>query len=406
MNASPPAGDPRPGPRPVITIRPKHSRRVRAGHPWLYSNEIEMTPETRALAPGTVVAVADSGGERLGAATFNPGYLIAARMLSRDAGAAIDAGWLAGRLERARALRDRLLDAPCYRLVHGEADGLPGLVVDRYGGICVAQLNSAGMERLGDALGEALFAALPIGGAVIRRDGSGRRFEGLETGPPVSLGETETPVRIVENGCGFLADPLEGQKTGWFFDHRENRARAAALSAGCSVLDLYCYLGGFGIQAAAAGAASALGIDRSAPALDLARRTAAENGLAERCRFLRGDVFEALEEFAAEGRTFDVVIADPPAFVKVRKDLKPGLRGYRKLVRLAAAATAPRGILCVASCSFHVDALMLGEQIRRGLADAGRSGRILHLGGAGPDHPVHPHLAESAYLKCFFLQLD
>ncbi len=379
---------------------------MRTGHPWIYSNELEASPETQALAPGAVVTVVDSGGERIGTATFNPGHLIAARMLTRDADTVIDAAWLAGRLQRACALRDRMLDAPYYRLVHGEADGLPGLVVDRYGKVCVAQLNSAGMEQLDGVLGEALFGTLPIEGVVVRRDGSGRRFEGLDSAPPISLGKTETPIRVVENGCGFLVDPLEGQKTGWFFDHRENRARAATLAAGCSVLDLYCYLGGFGMQAAASGAASVLGVDRSAPALDLARRTAAENGLADRCRFLRGEVFEALGEFAAEGRTFDVVIADPPAFVKVRKDLKPGLRGYRKLVRLAAAATAPGGILCVASCSFHVDAPMLGEQIRRGLADARRSARILHLGGAGPDHPVHPHLAESAYLKCFFLQLD
>ena len=222
--------------------------------------------------------------------------------------------------------------------------------------------------------------------------------------PPEIFGDVPAAAEIVENGVAFLADPAGGQKTGWFFDHRENRARAARLAGNLRMLDLYCYLGGFGLQAAAAGASGVLCIDRSAPALDLAARAAETAGLADRCRFEKTEAFSALASLA--GERFDVVAADPPAFVKARKDLKPGARGYRKLARLAASVVAPDGVLCIASCSHHVDAALFGEQVRRGLRDAGRAGRILHAGGAGPDHPIHPHLPESAYLKCLFVQLD
>jgi len=180
----------------------------------------------------------------------------------------------------------------------------------------------------------------------------------------------------------------------------------ARYAKGGSVLDLYCYLGGFALQAAAAGATSVTAIDRSEPALDLAAQSAAFNGLAARCEFRRAKAFDEMERLAGEGRIFDIVVADPPAFVKSRKDLKAGARGYRKMVRLAAPLVAQGGLLFAASCSHHVDAALFAEQVRRGLSDAGREGRILHSGGAGPDHPVHPHLPESAYLKYQLLQLD
>ena len=390
--------------RPVVRILPGRGRRVRGGHPWAYSNEIEMTSEAKALSPGSVVTLGDAGGGVIGTALFNPRPLISARLLTPAVGEAIDAAWVAARLERARALRDRLYDRPFYRLIHAEADGLPGLIVDRYGDLCVAQLNTAGMDRLAGEIVDALRSVLAPAGIVLRRDGGGRTLEGIETAPAEILGNVPSAAEIVENGVAFLADPAGGQKTGWFFDHRENRARAARLTGNLRMLDLYCYLGGFGLQAAAAGASDVLCIDRSAPALDLAARAAGAAGLADRCRFEKAEAFSALARLA--GERFDVVAADPPAFVKTRKDLKPGARGYRKLARLAASVVAPDGILCIASCSYHVDAALFGEQIRRGLRDAGRTARILHAGGAGPDHPVHPHLPESAYLKCLFLQLD
>ena len=394
------------GARPTIPILAGRHKRVYGGHPWVYSNEIEMTAALKALAPGTIVSLTDAHDRPIGTAMFNPRPLISARVLDRDANAVIDTDWLADRISAAMALRDRLFDAPFYRLVHAEADGLPGLVIDRYDDIFVAQLNTAGMSLLADSLVEALQRAASPAGIVLQRDGAARRMEGLEDAPADIVGDLPTPARVEENGTAFLADLSAGQKTGWFFDHRENRARVAALSRGKRVLDVYCYLGGFGIHAAAAGASDVLCIDRSAPALDIASQAAGAAGLADKCRFEKSDAFAALERLAKDGESFGVVVADPPAFVKSKKDLKPGARGYRKLARLAAALVEPAGILCIASCSHHVDSALFSEQVRLGLRDAGRSGRILHSGGAGPDHPVHPYLPESGYLKCLFLQLD
>lgn len=394
------------GGRPVIQVSPGRQKRVRAGHPWVFSNEIEMTADAKALPRGAVVDLIDAAGSAIGTAMFNPNTLIGARLLDTAAGAVIDASWLAARVGRALALRDRLYDRPFYRLVHAEADGLPGLIVDRYGDVCVVQINTAGMERLAAEIVEALGRVLSPTGIVIQREGVARRQEGLPDAETETIGDVPSPAPLTENGVDFLADLSEGQKTGWFFDHRENRARVAALSAGQRVADVYSYLGGFGLQAAAAGASEVLCIDRSQPALDLAAAAAMKAGLADICRFEKSEAFAALEKLSDDKEKFGVVVIDPPAFVKSKKDLKPGARGYRKLTRLAARIVGPGGILCAASCSHHMDLALYGEQVRRGIHDAGRTARILHTGGAGPDHPVHPHLPESAYLKCILMELD
>lgn len=391
--------------RPVIRVSAGRQKRVRAGHPWVFSNEIEMTPAAKALARGTIVDLVDAGDGAIGTAMFNPNTLISARLLD-TAGTEIDTAWLAAKIGRAAALRDRLFGSPYYRLVHAEADGLPGLIVDRYGDICVVQINTAGMERLAGDIAAALQNVLSPTGIVIQRDGAARRLEGLEDRETEIIGDVPTPAAVTENGVDFLADLSQGQKTGWFYDHRENRARVAALSAGQRVADIYSYLGGFGLQAAGGGATEVLCIDRSQPALDLAAETAARSGVADICRFEKSEAFAALEKLSENREKFGVVVIDPPAFVKSKKDLKPGARGYRKLTRLAAKIVAPGGILCAASCSHHMELALYAEQVRRGVHDAGRTARILHTGGAGPDHPVHPHLPESAYLKCLLIQLD
>ena len=394
------------GDRPVVRLATGHHKRVRAGHPWAYSNEIAMTPETKALPPGSIVRLHDSADGPLGAAMFNPRPLISARLLTPDPDAAIDREFLSGRLAGALALRERLFDAPYYRLAWSEADGLPGLVLDRYGDAAVAQLNTAGMDRLAEPLTEALFDAVGLRTIVFRNDAAARRLEGLASGTSCAGAPVEGPVEIVENGVRFLADLGEGQKTGWFYDHRENRARVAALARGADMLDAYSYVGGFGIQAAAAGARSVVLLDRSEPALALGTEAAARNGVAGACEFLRGDVFRTLEEFGRDGRGFDIVVCDPPAFVKSKKDLASGLKGYRKLIRLAAGCVRPGGFLFAASCSHHVDAGQFAEALRGALRAIRRGGRVLHRGGAGPDHPIHPYLPESAYLKALLLQLD
>lgn len=392
--------------RPVIQVSPGRQKRVRAGHPWVFSNEIEMTPEAKALPRGTLVDVVDAAGSAIGSAVFNPNTLISARLLTSHSFAEIDAGWLAGKITAAAALRDRLYDRPHYRLVHAEADGLPGLIVDRYGDACVVQINTAGMELLAADIVAALQQTIAPTGIVLQRDSAARHLEGLPDAASEIIGDVPSPATLTENGIDFLADLSEGQKTGWFFDHRENRARVAALSAGQRVADVYSYLGGFGLQAAAAGASEVLCIDRSQPALDLAAQAAANAGLADKCRFEKSEAFAALEKLSDDKEKFGVVIIDPPAFVKSKKDLKPGARGYRKLTRLAAKVVERGGILCVASCSHHMPMEIYAEQVRRGIHDAGRTARILHMDGASPDHPVHPHLPESAYLKCILMQVD
>jgi 23S rRNA (cytosine1962-C5)-methyltransferase len=241
---------------------------------------------------------------------------------------------------------------------------------------------------------------------VLRNDSPARALEGLPAETRIAAGQIDGPVAIEENGAVYEADVLTGQKTGWFFDQRDNRGFIAGLAGGARVLDLYCYSGGFSVAAACGDAASVLGIDRSEPALALAEAAARRSGVAERCTFRRGEVFGEAAAMAAAGERFDIVIADPPPFARSKRDVGAALRGYRKLARLAAQLTAPGGLLFLASCSHNVAADDFAEAVRRGLADAGRGGRILRNAGASPDHPIHLALPETAYLKALTLALD
>jgi len=392
--------------RPLIAFQPERQRRLMAGHPWAYSNEIVMSAEAKALEPGSLVTLTTAGGEPIGTALFNPKPLISARMLTREIGVPIDRDFLAGRLARALALRTQLYPAPFYRLIHAEADGLPGVVIDRFGEVLVVQLNSAGMARLAEPLLAALDDVLAPAAIVLRPDPGARASEGVPAEAASVRGRLPELLELTENGCRFRVDPLGGQKTGWFYDQRDNRAAVAQLAEGRRVLDLFAYAGGFGVLAAARGAAEVTLVDRSKPALALAAASAALNNVAARCRMVEEDGFPALERLAGAGETFDVVIADPPAFVKSRKDLAAGIRAYRKLTRLAAGLVRPGGFLFVASCSHNVEPAAFAEQVCGGLSRARRSGRILRAAGAAADHPVHPFLPESAYLKALLLQLD
>jgi 23S rRNA (cytosine1962-C5)-methyltransferase len=391
---------------PELRLLPGRHKRVRGGHPWVFSNEVAMDAGARALPPGGLVRLASATGEFLGVAGFNPHTLIAARVLAHDPATVVGRQFLAGRLAAALALRERLYPGGFYRLVHAEADGLPGIVVDRCGGVLGVQLNTATAERLRGELLAALTAVLGPSRIVLRNDSPSRALEGLALAVEEAGPGGGGPVEIVENDAVFFADPGAGQKTGWFFDQRENRARVASLAAGARVLDAYSYAGGFGVLAAVRGARQVLLLDRSEAALELALAAARRNGVAARCEARRGEAFAELERLGAAGERFDIVVADPPAFVKSRKDLGAGLRGYRKLARLSAALAAPGGFLFAASCSHHVDAVAFAAEVARGVADARRAGRMLAVTGAGMDHPVHPLLPESAYLKGLLMQLD
>jgi 23S rRNA (cytosine1962-C5)-methyltransferase len=395
-----------PATRSAIALLPARHKRAEMGHPWIYANEVRMDEAARALAPGTLVTLRRADGSALGVGVFNPHCLLTARLLDRDAGWPIDRRFLSRRLGRALRLRERLFDEPHYRLVHAEADGLPGLVVDRFGAVLAMQSNTAGMARLEPLVLDALAALLKPQAIVLRNDSPARAQEGLASETRVAVGAIDERILVHENGAVFPVDPLAGQKTGWFFDQRDNRRFVAGLASGARVLDLYCFTGGFAVQAARAGAVAVLGIDRSEPALALAAEAAALNEVEGICTWRRAEVFGEAARLAAAGARFEIVVADPPAFAKSRKEVPAALRGYRKLARLAASLTSREGILFLASCSYNVGAGDFAEAVRRGLADAGRSGRILRNAGAGPDHPVHPSLPESVYLKTTTLALD
>ncbi len=392
--------------RPALRLLTGRHKRVAEGHPWIYSNEINMDAAAKALPPGTIVAVIAGNGHRLGTAFFNPHSLIAARMLSTNPDAKVDADFFAARFRAALSLREALYERPFYRLIHAEADGLPGLVVERFGDVLVCQMNAAGMDKLTPEILAALDKVLAPRAVVLRNDGAVRTLEGLERYVKTAKGEVVLPIEVEEGGAIFLADPIAGQKTGWFFDQRDNRDFMAGLAGGRRVADFYCHTGGFAIRAALAKASEVYAVDSSQAALDLARASAARNGVEKICRFVKSDAFAEMERLAKTGERFGIVIADPPAFVKSRKDVNVGARGYRKLARLAAALVAPGGFLFIASCSHHIDAGAFAGEVANGISQAGRTGRIIRQAGASPDHPLHPMLPESAYLKAEVLQLD
>jgi len=391
---------------PTLSLLAGQDRRLRGGHPWIYSNELKMDAEAKALRPGSPVRLVNADGKILAVAQFNPHSLIAARVLSRNQDLQIDVAFLERRLSRALRLRDRLYDRPYYRLVHAEADGLPGLVIDRFGDIVVCQINSAGMDSIKQLILEVIDQVLSSKVVIFKNDSPVREREGLGLDVEVVKGSLSGTVDVEENGLTFLADPIEGQKTGWYYDQRSNRAFVAELARDERVLDLYSYGGGFGITALAAGAKEVLAIDRSEQALGLAKEAALRNGFAERFSASREEGFAALDRLSSEKQRFGLVVADPPTFVKNKRELKAGLKGYRKLVRASAPLVREEGIFVIASCSHNVPIDLFRDEVRKGLGDAGRGGRLIHQAGASPDHPSHPMLAESAYLKCLIYSLD
>lgn len=383
-----------------LRLKKNADRRLKAGHLWLYSNEIDTdaTP-LKGLEPGQQVVVEAANGKALGVAYVNPNSLICARLVSREPTQGLDRSLLVHRLNQALSLRERLFAAPYYRLVHGESDLLPGLVIDRFGDTLVVQLNTAGMQAVLPALLDALDKVLAPTTVVLRNDTSGRRQEGLDLGVEVVKGEVSEPVLLEENGVRFAAPVLDGQKTGWFYDHRVNRAWLNQYVAGKRVLDLFSYVGGWGVQAAANGASEVLCVDASAPALERVAENAALNGLHEQVSVGEGDAFEALAALKADGEEFDVVILDPPAFIKKRKDIPNGERAYGKLNREAIRLLGRDGLLLSASCSMHLAPERLVDVVRGAVRHQDRHGQILFQGHQGPDHPVHPAIPETRYLK-------
>ncbi|TDU24303.1 SAM-dependent methyltransferase [Panacagrimonas perspica] len=389
---------------PTLRLNPNAERRLRVGHSWVFSNEVD-TAKTplKALKAGDLVNIVDSRGKAVGTAYANPNSLIAARLLSSRADAVIDLAWLTRRLAAARAMRDSIYPTPHYRLVYGEADGLPGLVVDRFGDICVVQTNTAGMDRLQPLVIQALQAELQPRGILLRNDGSSRTVEGLPEAVE-AIGEVPDSVELVESGVRFKAPVRHGQKTGWFFDQHDNRDRFTRYVREKRVLDVFSYVGAWGIRAMVAGATSATCVDSSQPALDAVVENAALNGV--EVEALKGDALDRLKSLRADGRTFDVVVVDPPALIKRRKDHDAGLEHYAALNRAAMQLLVPGGVLVACSCSFHLEESELQRILLREARAQNRQLQILEQGGQGPDHPVHPAIVETRYLKAFYCRVN
>lgn len=402
----PPAGAPLTG-RPVVRLKPKaEARAIRHGFPWVYADELVTDRRTQGLAPGALAVLEDGDRRPLGLVTVNTRSKIIARMLDRDPEAVIDAAWFATRLSRALALRERLFDAPFYRLIHAEADGLPGIVIDRFGDTAVVQPNAAWAEAHLPALVAALIEVTGVAHVVKNGTGRARGLEGLAEETTLLAGAVSAPIAVPMNGATYLADVMGGQKTGLFYDQRPNHAFAARLAKGARVLDVFSHVGGFALAALAGGAETALSVDASAAALTLAGQGAEASGFGARFATRQGDAFEVLEALGAEGARFDLVICDPPAFAPAKPALEAGLRAYERVARLAAPLVAPGGYLVLCSCSHAADLSAFRNACARGIGRGGRRGQIIYTGFAGPDHPILPQLAESGYLKSLVFHLD
>jgi len=385
-----------------LYLKKNEERRLRNGHLWVYSNEVDTARSPlNDFEAGQPVQIIANDGKPIGNGYVNPHSLICARLVSRSIKYLLDKSLLVHRINIALSLRERLFDKPYYRLVYGESDGLPGLVVDRFGDVLVVQLNTAGMERVKQDVVEALEKVLKPAAILWRNDSSARGMEGLDSYVEPALGEVPEVVEIEENGTRFEVPLLTGQKTGWFYDHRMNRARVQQLAVNMRVLDVFSYIGGWGIEAATAGAREVVCIDSSAKALDQVERNAALNGVADKVQSIEGDAFEALKALRAEREQFDMVIVDPPAFIKRKKDVKKGVEAYRRLNQAAMQLLGKDGILVSASCSYHLQRDTLRDVLQQSARHLDRSLQILEQGHQGPDHPIQPAIPETDYIKCY-----
>ena len=396
-----------PSPLPVVRLKPKaEPRAIRHGFPWIYANDVVTDRRTKAIAPGALAVLEDAERAPLALVAVNPESRIMLRVLDLDPEAEIGRDWLISKLQTALDLRDRLYDAPFYRLIHAEADGLPGVIIDRFGDVAVLQPNAAWAERMLDDLVAALVAVTGVTTVLKNAGGRARALEGLDDVSSVPVGALpDAPIPVPMNGATYMADLAEGQKTGLFYDQRDNHAFAARFAKDAKVLDVFSHVGGFALAALAAGARSALAVDGSAPALTLAEAGAKASGVADRFATRKGDAFDVMTRLGEEGESYDLVICDPPAFAPSKQALGQGLRAYERVARLAAPLVRPGGILVLCSCSHAADLEKFRNACIRGIGRAGRTGPILRTGFAAPDHPMHPQLAESGYLKALTFRL-
>ncbi|TBR43518.1 class I SAM-dependent rRNA methyltransferase [Marinomonas agarivorans] len=389
-----------------IRLKSQSDRRLRAGHQWIYSNEIntDITP-LKQFSAGDQAIVEAANGKPLGIATVNPNTLICGRLISRDTRTPLDRSLLIHRLKIALSQRELFYSTPYYRLVFGDADGLSGLVVDRFADTLVVQISTAGMERLKNDVVAALEEVVKPSAILLKNDGKMRSVEGLDSYVEEALGSVPELVYLQENGVLFEAPVWDGQKTGWFYDHRENRQTLQRLSAGKRVLDVFSYVGGWGVQAASAGASDVTFIDASDKALGHVESNLQLNQYEGNAELMHGDAFDGMQSLIDDKARFDVVVIDPPAFITRRKDIKAGEAAYFKANQMALRLVAKGGVLVTASCSMHLKEEKLHDLVRSNCRSLERFSQLVYRGTQAPDHPVHPAIEETQYLKALFYRV-
>ncbi len=391
---------------PQLRLNKNQDRRLRAGHCWIYSNEVDTkaTP-LKGFKQGQAVDILSHQEKWLGSGYVNPNSLICARLVSRDPEHPLSASLLVHRLKIALSMRERIYPKPYYRLVFGESDGLPGLVVDRYGDQVVVQITTAGMEQMKQEVVAAVEKVLKPAGILLRNDSSVRVQEGLDQYIELASGEVTELLSVEESGLTFQVQSQEGQKTGWFFDQADNRARMARYINGGRVLDVCSYVGAWGVQAAAMGAEQVVCVDSSASALEMVQANADLNKLSEKVEIQQANAFDSLRDLRSERERFDLIVLDPPAFIKKRKDIKEGTLAYKRLNQAAIQLLSKDGILITSSCSHHMSQQELLQTVQQAGRHCDRSLQLLEQGQQGPDHPIHPAIPETAYLKTFYFRV-
>ena len=391
---------------PTLILKSQADRRLKMGHLWIFSNEVdvERTP-LKSFSAGQQAEVVSSAGKFLGIALINPNTLICGRIINRDINHPLSKSLLVHRINQALSLRERCFNEPYYRLVYGDSDLLPGLVVDRFGDYCVVQIANAGMEEAKHDIVEALVKVLNPKGILLANEHSARSLESLPEYTEVAYGEFPDAVELFENNTRFLAPVLTGQKTGWFYDHRINRAQLQQYAKGKRVLDVFSYIGGWGIQAAMAGASEVVCVDASEKALAAVTHNAKLNNLENRVSTLHGKAIEVLKQLINQGERFDIVVLDPPAFIKRRKDQKSGEAAYRHINELGMRLLGSDGLLVAGSCSMHLANETLVDIVRAAGRHLDRHVQIIGQGSQGPDHPIHPAIPETQYLKAVFARV-
>ncbi len=388
---------------PDLYLKKNEDKRLRKGHLWVFSNEVDTkrSPLDQ-FAAGDLVVIKDNSGKPLGSAYINPNTLVCARLISRKPSQKLGGNFFKDRISNALALRERLFDKPYYRLVFGESDGLPGLVIDRFGSVLSVQITTAGIEKQKEILVTTLIELLSPESIILKNDNSQRQLENLSQKTEVIYGTLPETLIIEENNALFQLNVIDGRKTGWFYDHRNSRVQVAKLAKEQRILDLFCYSGAWGIPAAMAGASDVTCVDSSESALTMAQSSAKLNSVQDRMHFVRSDVFDFLKQARENNAHYDIIILDPPALIKRKKDFKAGYEAYRRLNHLALQVLSKNGILVSASCSHHLTKSNLHELLRSSARHIDRHLVFFSSGSQGPDHPVHPSIPETEYLKTYF----